>query len=186
MWCWLNTNAGAIQGISAALTVVVTAVLAWITWRYVRLTNTLVASTQKQFQLTQKQFHAAYLPQLTLRVYNTGSELRRVVFQFSNVGTLPVRIHSLLVRIIDREPLFEHTASGVVGMVLFPSTSNTPEVGDFEIPTEVWNTLSSTRSIPEMCHCFYLDVVVSDVANLVRYRCSLHPEIGYVVTVLEP
>jgi hypothetical protein len=40
---WLNANAAAIQALGSAATVLLTAVLAWITWRYVKLTQSLVS-----------------------------------------------------------------------------------------------------------------------------------------------
>jgi hypothetical protein len=39
---WLNLNAGAIQALSSVATVLLTAVLAGITWRYVKLTHRLL------------------------------------------------------------------------------------------------------------------------------------------------
>src|SRR5215472_9986929 len=41
---WLNANSAAIQALGSAATVLLTAVLAWITWRYVKLTERLVTS----------------------------------------------------------------------------------------------------------------------------------------------
>ncbi len=40
---WLNANAAAIQALGSAAAVLLTAVLAWITWRYVKLTQRLVS-----------------------------------------------------------------------------------------------------------------------------------------------
>ena len=45
---WLNANAPAIQAVSASVTVLVTAILAVITWRYVRLTETLASAASFQ------------------------------------------------------------------------------------------------------------------------------------------
>jgi hypothetical protein len=43
MGVWLNVNSAAIQALGSAATVLLTAVLAWITWRYVKLTQRLVS-----------------------------------------------------------------------------------------------------------------------------------------------
>jgi len=43
MGSWLNANSAAIQALGSAATVLLTAVLAWITWRYVKLTQRLVS-----------------------------------------------------------------------------------------------------------------------------------------------
>lgn len=51
MWHFLNSNAGAIQAIAALTTSLVTVVLVFITWRYVRLTRRLAeaASAEMSF-----------------------------------------------------------------------------------------------------------------------------------------
>jgi hypothetical protein len=41
---WLDANSAAIQALGSVATVLLTAVLAWITWRYVKLTQRLVAA----------------------------------------------------------------------------------------------------------------------------------------------
>ncbi|HEV2173654.1 MAG TPA: hypothetical protein VGR71_08810 [Nitrospira sp.] len=41
---WLNQNAAGIQALGSVATVPLTAVLAWITWRYVKLTQRLVTA----------------------------------------------------------------------------------------------------------------------------------------------
>ena len=45
---WLNQNSAAIQAVATVVSVLVTAALALITWRYVRLTRTLAEATQAQ------------------------------------------------------------------------------------------------------------------------------------------
>jgi len=39
---WLNANSGAIQALGSVASVVITGVLAFITWKYVRLTDKLL------------------------------------------------------------------------------------------------------------------------------------------------
>jgi hypothetical protein len=41
---WLNANAAGIQALGSVATVLLTAVLAWITWRYAKLTQRLVSA----------------------------------------------------------------------------------------------------------------------------------------------
>jgi hypothetical protein len=41
---WLNANAAGIQALGSVATVLLTAVLAWITWRYAKLTERLVSA----------------------------------------------------------------------------------------------------------------------------------------------
>lgn len=47
----LNENSAAVQAVSAVLSLVVTGVLVWITWRYVQLTRSLAETARAQFQL---------------------------------------------------------------------------------------------------------------------------------------
>jgi hypothetical protein len=47
---WLNLNSGAIQALTSVLTLAVTAVLAIITWRYVRLTKDLADVARAQLR----------------------------------------------------------------------------------------------------------------------------------------
>ena len=47
---WLNLNSGAIQALTSVLTLAVTAVLAIITWRYVRLTKDLTDVARAQLR----------------------------------------------------------------------------------------------------------------------------------------
>jgi hypothetical protein len=47
---WLNENAGAIQALASVGSLVVTGLLAWFTYQYVRLTRDLVASSLEQTQ----------------------------------------------------------------------------------------------------------------------------------------
>ncbi len=51
MWDFLNANAGAIQAVAALVSALVTVVLVYITWRYVRLTQRLAeaASAEMSF-----------------------------------------------------------------------------------------------------------------------------------------
>lgn len=45
---WLNRNAAAIQALSGVATLIVTGVLAWLTWRYVRVTRDIASSSLEQ------------------------------------------------------------------------------------------------------------------------------------------
>ena len=99
---WLNTNAGAVQGISAVLTAIVTIVLVLITWRYVTLTDQLARSAQDQFKLGQQQFKLAetqyilpYLPYFALNAQATLENPQVYRYSFANLGTVPVLMHSV-------------------------------------------------------------------------------------------
>ncbi len=54
MWQFLNANAGAIQAIAALTTSLVTVVLVFITWRYVRLTRRLAEAASVQMSFHQE------------------------------------------------------------------------------------------------------------------------------------
>src|SRR5215472_13601382 len=69
---WLNANSAAIQALGSAATVLLTAVLAWVTWRYVKLTQRLVsvqlgeAAARRRELRTQLDLVAGFLSELAL------------------------------------------------------------------------------------------------------------------------
>ena len=62
---FLNTNNGTITALATAL-------LAYITWRYVRLMKTYVQLTEKNVQLTQETVENSYKPEIVLRLLRKG------------------------------------------------------------------------------------------------------------------
>src|SRR4051812_22156911 len=97
---WLNQNSGAVQGISSALTALVTIVLILVTWRYVRLTERLSQTAQDQFNLGQRQYKLSqdiamlpYLPNFPLQVDLKLDSPRVVQFTFSNLGNAALLVH---------------------------------------------------------------------------------------------
>ena len=63
---FLNSNNGIITALATAL-------LAYITWRYVRLMKTYVQLTQENVQLTQEMVENSYKPEVVLRLLRSGT-----------------------------------------------------------------------------------------------------------------
>jgi len=82
---WAGQNAGAIQAISSVVTVVLTAVLAIVTYCYVRLTRELAANSHKQLLLLAN-------PNLAVEI-KVASE-REVCIRIENRGTYPFRLRN--------------------------------------------------------------------------------------------
>jgi hypothetical protein len=57
MWCWLNANAGGVQAVAAICTLLLTLVLAGITYWYAQL-------TRSSLKIAKEQFDRQWLPQL--------------------------------------------------------------------------------------------------------------------------
>jgi hypothetical protein len=45
---WLDSHAGAVQSLAAVASVLLTAMLAYVTWRYTNLTNRIATIAEKQ------------------------------------------------------------------------------------------------------------------------------------------
>jgi len=52
---WFNANAGAVQGLAALAVTILTALLAFLTYRYVRLTGTIANAAKEQVELARLQ-----------------------------------------------------------------------------------------------------------------------------------
>jgi hypothetical protein len=148
MW-WLGQgqNAAATQAVAAIATVALTVVLVCVTAKYVVLTNSLAQIAQDQFDLgqqqyalIQKQFLVSSLPQLTLGVYPTAGNWRRISYRYANNGANEMRVISLVVKVTSDRRIYEHSDTAPVGLVL----ERAPDTGRFHenvfmIPEEIWN-----------------------------------------------
>jgi hypothetical protein len=85
MW-WLNQNAGAVQALSAAVTVMLTVVLAVTTIWYARL-------TYKSIRLNEYQLAAEYLPFLTVQLKFTSE--KEATIRLRNNGQHHIRVFKL-------------------------------------------------------------------------------------------
>lgn len=56
----------------------------------------------------------------------------------------------------------------------------------FEIPADVWADGPASTPILELGNLITIEMVVSDVAGLIRYSCTFNRLVGYAVTVVEP
>ena len=87
---FLNSNNGIITALATAL-------LAYITWRYVRLMKTYVQLTEKNVQLTQEMVENSYKPEVVVRLLHEGiqtvqtaptqrTDKRTIIISVKNVG----------------------------------------------------------------------------------------------------
>jgi len=73
---FLNKNAGAIQGVAACVTVALTGMLAFLTWKYVRLTGTIADAANRQVELAALQADIASNLAKTAQEQRTSEEQR--------------------------------------------------------------------------------------------------------------
>jgi hypothetical protein len=106
MWLWLNQNAGAVQALAAVLMFIVTTVLCWVIWLYVRFTNTIAETARRQLS-------ASIQPVVSLEILDerliTERDKPLMVggrVGVKNLGTAPLKIRALSVVVRFR------TASG--------------------------------------------------------------------------
>jgi len=79
---WLNNNAPAVQAIAAVVSVLVTTVLAFITWRYVRLTGELSETARQELHFLKGE-RAAQKQEARQHLLTLILHLRKIANQFS-------------------------------------------------------------------------------------------------------
>lgn len=186
---WLNVNAGAVQGVSAVVTVILTALLIVVTWRYVRLTNKLARSAQDQFDLGQRQFELAckaavlpYLPQFNFNLEPNGNDPRNWMYSFSNGGNLPLLVQHAEIQVKSDSKTYHHRLNGLAGRVVPAIRGNEiPNIGRFVIPNEYWVDGLSVIDPQDIGAQITTEVVVSDIGKLFTYRCTFNALVGYIV-----
>ena len=70
---WLDSVINFLNDNGGAITALATALLAYITWRYVRLMKTYVQLTQENVQLTQEIVENSYKPEVVVRLLRSGT-----------------------------------------------------------------------------------------------------------------
>jgi len=88
---WMNANSGALQAIFSLVSLMLTAVLVYVTERYVRLTKSISEATARQLTLVT-------VPRLRLTLAPDDDTLSRATFQIENIGERDVKL--LLIRIV--------------------------------------------------------------------------------------
>src|ERR1035437_9142718 len=84
MWQWLNSNAGAIQGIAAAIVAILTGILVWVTAQYVRLTRELVEAGNATLR-------SAFFPDLDVTIGRSFKNCDGIAICIKNSGGYPLR-----------------------------------------------------------------------------------------------
>ena len=95
MLVWLNDNAGAVQGVSAVLSVAVTIILAIVTYRYVPLTERISRTSMEQLR-------ASVRPIIAVRFSFGGGNDHgnvyfrdRIIVRIENVGGSPLIVQTV-------------------------------------------------------------------------------------------
>ena len=70
---WLTAFIGFLNSNNGIITALATALLAYITWRYVRLMKTYVQLTQENVQLTQEMVENSYKPEVVVCLLSRGT-----------------------------------------------------------------------------------------------------------------
>ena len=94
---WLTAFIGFLNSNNGIITALATAVLAYITWRYVRLMKTYVQLTQENVQLTQEMVENSYKPEVVVRLLREGvrsvqtaateyTDKRTMILSIKNMG----------------------------------------------------------------------------------------------------
>jgi hypothetical protein len=92
MWCWLNANGHAVQALAALGTLLLTLVLAGITFWYARLTQTALA-------ITKQQFDRQWRPQLGIGVEYVAQYQANLIIR--NISNCSVVVTGVLLRVAD-------------------------------------------------------------------------------------
>jgi hypothetical protein len=87
MLAWLNSNGAAIQAIAGVANVLVAALLAWLTSRYVRLTNETTQASQAQADHWKKIFEASRKRE-ALSLAASAMQIREPLAQITLNGTI--------------------------------------------------------------------------------------------------
>ena len=92
---WLNHNQGAIQAFSSVAIMLLTAVIAFATWKYARLTQGLLALSKQQFQ-------RQWQPLLEFEL--SKADPHRAELKLLNMGSNPIVVTELLVKANRNNP----------------------------------------------------------------------------------
>ena len=94
---WLTAFIGFLNSNNGTITAIATVILAYITWRYVRLMKTYVQLTQENVQLTQEMVENSYKPEVVVLLLREGersvqtaptqwTDKRTMILSIKNVG----------------------------------------------------------------------------------------------------
>lgn len=113
-WAFNHDGAAWVQGFSAIVTVLVTGILAFITYKYVRLTATLVQHAHQQTEQARQQLLLMAHPNVTLNV-DVNVKERRICVSIKNHGAYPFQVSNGILTY----PEFAEDGNKVNDQVLF-------------------------------------------------------------------
>jgi hypothetical protein len=171
MWEWLNENSGAIQGLSAVVSLILTVAIIGVTAWYVRLTHTIAETTKRQLAAT---VQPVAMLQIWVDVFGRSSNGRCSVngrLGITNKGAAPLKIKRLYLVVQHRltpGKLFqkEYTLDGYANRVILPTESLMEQytVDDVVEFTVDW--------------LYGLHLVCSDLPELSWHEFFHHPQKG--------
>jgi hypothetical protein len=94
----LDLHAAAVQAIAAIVTLFLTGLLAYVTWRYTRATDDSLALGRRQLELSREQFEKQWRPDVHLRAIIDGKD---PALEVTNLGRMAIVITSLQLRFTD-------------------------------------------------------------------------------------
>jgi hypothetical protein len=177
MWEWLKTNSLAFQGFAGLVSPFLTAVIIFVTWRYVRLTRAIAETTH--VQLT-----AQLQPVLTIglrqTIFTSGINAEGPHFGVSqqidigNIGSTPVKIKSiyLVAQIRDGHQFKsqrEYVIDAEQNLILLPQASIH---NSYHVDTEI----DYSGALSDMILGVRIDC--TDLSELMTHSFYLHPTKG--------
>src|SRR5262245_43445932 len=106
---WTGQNSGAIQAMSGVGTLLLTAALTYVTWKYVQLTSAIASLNRSQLELNQRQFEHDLQPQVGFPSFEVDAPRLVAKASIRNAGSRPFRVISIGVACFDaraKQPLF--------------------------------------------------------------------------------
>ena len=97
---WLGQNSTVVQALTSVVTVVLTAILAGITYRYMKLTRTLTVTATQQANSAVQQLRLLAHPNPAVGV-RVNREIRSVSIQIFNRGAYPFRLDNGVIEAAD-------------------------------------------------------------------------------------
>ena len=99
---WLGQNSTIVQALASIVTLLLTAILAWITYRYMKLTRQLALSAREQSTSAAQQLRLLAHPNPIVEV-RTDRKERSVSITIINRGAYPFRLDNAVIGAADDE-----------------------------------------------------------------------------------
>jgi hypothetical protein len=179
---WSNQNSAAITALATVVLVAVTAWYAWLTRLALAAVQAQATAArdqlelgQKQTALIQRQFQAAYLPELHMLLRSSRDDRRLVSYRIVNIGQRAAQVQSVVLELEPGGSKWKESLKDYEGGTLLPAQPPKPDDKVFEVrlPEDVLPDGYSPQEEAQVLNTLVLTVVVSDQAGLIRYECQM-------------